>query len=465
MQEKVFAYLRQWNMVDSGDTVLVGFSGGADSTALVQLLWRYSQQVPIRLEAVHVNHGIRGEEALRDQQFCEQFCQERQISFTAVQEDVPSQAAKEGLSLEEAGRNARRRVFEHFSEKYHASVIALAHHQRDQAETMLFRLMRGTGLRGLCGMRPVNGKYIRPLLCVDRPQIEQYLKEQDIQWVEDGTNQELEYTRNQIRHGLLTPMEQVSPGCVTRMAGTAARLSEVEDYLEQELHKAEGQYLQIEKDSARIRLEAFENLHPAMQKMLVRRALEQLPGGLRDVEAVHVEKICALAHGKRGSRIPLPSRNTAVLEYDCIVFKQGYGSDREETEVPCGSSGIYEFQGIQYEVTVENRDKNQEIPVNRYTKWFDYDKIRQEVVLRTRSPGDYLSCGPGAHKKLKDYLIDSKVPRESRDGLTVLADGNHILWVVGMRISEEYKVTEQTKMILKIQQIRHGGMKDGETSY
>ena len=279
MQEKVFAYLRQWNMVKPGDTVLVGFSGGADSTALLQLLWNYGRQVPLQLEAVHVNHGIRGAEALRDQQFCEQFCQERNISFTVVQEDVPAQAARDGLSLEEAGRNVRRRVFEHLAEKYQASVIALAHHQRDQAETMLFRLMRGTGLRGLCGMRPVNGNYIRPLLCVDRPQIEQYLLEEGIRWVEDGTNQELDYTRNQIRHGLLAPMERVMPGCVARMAGTAARLSEVESYLEQELHKAEEQYLQMEKDCLRIRLEAFDELHPAMQKMLVRRALEHLPGG------------------------------------------------------------------------------------------------------------------------------------------------------------------------------------------
>ena len=222
MQEKVFAYLRQWNMVKPGDTVLVGFSGGADSTALLQLLWNYGKRIPLQLEAVHVNHGIRGAEALRDQQFCEQFCQERNISFTVVQEDVPAQAARDGLSLEEAGRNARRRVFEHLAEKCQASVIALAHHQRDQAETMLFRLMRGTGLRGLCGMRPVNGNYIRPLLCVDRPQIEQYLLEEGIRWVEDGTNQELDYTRNQIRHGLLAPMEQVMPGCVARMAGTVA---------------------------------------------------------------------------------------------------------------------------------------------------------------------------------------------------------------------------------------------------
>ena len=183
------------------------------------------------------------------------------------------------------------------------------------------------------------------------------------------------------------------------------------------------------------------------------------------MEAFHVEQICLLAYGKRGSRILLPSKNTAVLEYDGIVLKQGYGINRDDGIIFCGRTGTYEFQGARYEVTVENRDKNQEIPVNCYTKWFDYDKIRQEVVLRTRRPGDYLSTGPGAHKKLKDYLIDNKVPRESRDGLTVLADGNHILWVVGMRISEEYKITEQTKIVLKIQQIRDGGIKDGETSY
>ena len=195
MQEKVFAYLRQWNMVKPGDTVLVGFSGGADSTALLQLLWNYGKRIPLQLEAVHVNHGIRGAEALRDQQFCEQFCQERNISFTVVQEDVPAQAARDGLSLEEAGRNVRRRVFEHLAEKYQASVIALAHHQRDQAETMLFRLMRGTGLRGLCGMRPVNGNYIRPLLCVDRPQIEQYLLEEGIRWIIREIRSGMDYLR------------------------------------------------------------------------------------------------------------------------------------------------------------------------------------------------------------------------------------------------------------------------------
>ncbi len=129
----------------------------------------------------------------------------------------------------------------------------------------------------------------------------------------------------------------------------------------------------MEKDCIRIRLEAFDELHPAMQKMLVRRALEHLPGGLRDVEAFHVEQICLLAYGKRGSRILLPWKNTAVLEYDGIVLKQGYGINRDDGIIFCGRTGTYEFQGARSEVTVENRDKNQEIPVNCYTKWFDYD--------------------------------------------------------------------------------------------
>ncbi len=121
--------------------------------------------------------------------------------------------------------------------------------------------------------------------------------------------------------------------------------------------------------------------------------------------------------------------------------------------------------GADFRLTLENREKNVKIPVNRYTKWFDYDKIKNNVVLRTRRPGDYLEVAPGVHKKLKDYLIDQKVPREDRDQCILLADGAHIIWVTGMRISENYKVTEKTRRILKVQKIEYGGTNDGETPY
>ena len=146
-----------------------------------------------------------------------------------------------------------------------------------------------------------------------------------------------------------------------------------------------------------------------------------------------------------------------MLGYEELLLKKGYGQEKKEEEVYCAPDGEYHYMGATFRLTLENRKKIGEIPVNRYTKWFDYDKIKDNVVLRTRRPGDYLELAGGGHKKLKDYLIDCKVPREERDRCILLADGSHILWVTGMRISERYKVTEQTKRVLKVQ-MEHPGV-------
>ena len=146
-------------------------------------------------------------------------------------------------------------------------------------------------------------------------------------------------------------------------------------------------------------------------------------------------------------------------------MKKGYGRKKTEETVYCEPGGEYHYMGAVFRLTVEKYEKNAEIPVNRYTKWFDYDKIKDNVILRTRRPGDYLEVAPGLHKKLKNYLIDQKVPKEVREQLILLADGAHIIWVVGMRISERYKVTKGTRRILKVQKMVHGGTDDKETSY
>lgn len=465
MKETVYAYLEQWNMLRPGLRVLAGFSGGADSTALLLLLKEYAAEHGIEICAVHVNHGIRGKEAERDRDFCEQFCRERGIPFETVCADVPAAAKLRGISLEEAGREIRYEIFEKYIREGLADRVALAHHQNDQAETMLFRLMRGTGLRGLRGMEPVRLPYIRPLLCVSRAGIESWLTKEGVPWVEDGSNQELEYTRNRIRHLVLAPMEQIYPRTAAHMAKTAEQLLEAEDYLERETERAAEKYISPCEGGLDISLRAFEELHPAIVKRLTLRCMERLLGSLKNIEAVHAEQICALAQGGRGSRIMLPGGIFAVLDYDALRLQHGYKSVRMEETVSCSPPGEYGFLGEIFSFAVEGRQKDEEIPLNRYTKWFDYDKIKHNVVLRTRRQGDYLANAEGSHKKLKDYLIDSKVPRDKRNELILLADGSHILWVVGLRISEEYKVTEQTVRILKVQRIGHGGMRDGETPY
>ena len=290
-------------MADAGMRVLTGFSGGADSTALLQLLWEYGQERGIEVCALHVNHGIRESEAGRDEAFCEAFCRERGIPLTIVREDVPGLARKSGIGTEEAGRAARYAAFEREVAKGGVDRVALAHHQDDQAETMLFHLMRGTGLRGLRGMEPVRMPYIRPLLCVDRREIEDWLRERNLEWVEDSTNQELTYTRNRIRHQIVAGMEEIRPGSARRMAETAERLLEIEDFLEDEVGKRWEDSVRGDKESLRILLEPFRKMHTAVQKRLVQKCMVQLMEGSRNPEAVHIGQVCALAKGRRGSRL------------------------------------------------------------------------------------------------------------------------------------------------------------------
>lgn len=451
IEDKVYAYLRQKNMAGRGMKVLVGFSGGADSVALLQLLWEYGRREGIEVQAVHVNHRIRGEEAWRDQRFCVQFCRNRRIPIHVFNMDVPMLAKTEGIGLEEAGRKARYRAYEQMLAEGGFDRVALAHHQNDQAETMLFHLMRGTGPRGIRAMEPVRLPYIRPLLCVTKAEIMEWLDMRSLLWVEDSTNGELDYTRNRIRHQIMEPMEQIRPGSAAHMAKAAQRLGEMEDYLERQAKKAWEDCSRKQDGVYHISLEKFTALHPALQKLTALKGLEELFGGRRDLGSVHVEQICALAKGRRGSRVMLPSGGFAVLGYDEMLLKKGYGTEAAEEPLACLPGNVYRYMGRTYRFELENHVKNEEIPVNCYAKWFDYDKIKNGMVLRTRRAGDYLQTGRSGHKKLKDYLIDSKVPREVRDSCTLLADGSHVIWVVGMRISEEYKVTKETRQVLKVQ--------------
>ena len=450
MQNKVFSYIDGQQMLTPGMEVLVGFSGGADSMALLLLLKEYGDKHEVGVRAVHVHHGIRGESADRDQAFCAKFCQERGIPLRIYRRDVPAYASAHHMSLEEAGREVRYKIFKRCLEDGFGERVALAHHQNDQAETMLFRLSRGTGLKGLGGMEPVRLPYIRPLLCVTRQEVIAWLKARHISWMEDESNQEVDYARNRIRKEILAPMEAAWPGTTARLAGTADRIRETESYLEYETGRAWERYAKETEGGYAIELQAFTELHPAMQKLVLRKGMELLTGG-KDLEAVHVEQLLNLVHGKRGGRTDLPGHAYGQLGYEALFLRKKAAA---KTEVLPGipvKLGENAFAGQIFSAVVEEAGENEKIPTKRYTKWFDYDKIKQGMVLRNRKPGDYLANGAGSHKKLKDYFIDQKVPREDRDRMILLADGNHIMWAVGMRISEEYKITEQTRRILKVQ--------------
>ena len=458
-------------MITPGDKIVVGVSGGADSVCLLFVLLEYAKRVPLQLAVVHVDHGLR-RDSREDAEFVAQLCRQEGISFYLKEVDVKALAALEKLSQEEAGRQLRYLAFREAAKAFGANRIAVAHNGNDRAETMLFHLFRGSGLKGLCGIPPRREEIIRPLLCLERSEVEVYLSERGLSYRTDSTNLEDAYTRNRIRHHILPCAEQeVSAGAVAHMCRTADILSETEEYLA--LQTMEAKAGCVEPSAADHTFRAvdvmrFGRQHIVLQKRLLLALIEELAPGRRDISAVHVEEVLSLFKKEGNPRIDLPCGIRAIRRYDKVFLERAEESDEtvsdqlfHEVILPLGETPepIYFDLGVsgQVEISVFLSKSEQEIPINQCTKWFDCDKIKESLIFRFRQTGDFLSIADGhggmKHKSLKDYMITEKIPRESREFMPVLAEGNHVLWLVGYRISEYYKVDGNTKRILQVKLI------------
>ena len=477
MEREILAYIKQNRMIGKNDVVLAGVSGGSDSMAMLRILKELQGKLDFTLRVVHIHHGIRGKEADRDQSFVENICRKWQIPCTVYCYDVPGLSREWKLGEEETGRIVRKEAFQREAavcgRKDRKIKIALAHNQEDLAETMLHNLCRGTGLRGLCTMRPVDGEIIRPILCLSRDKIAEYLKEKKISHIQDSTNLSDEYTRNRIRHNILPMLEQqVNGKAAAHMAETAARISQAEEYLTQqscqvlsEFQKGKGYYF----------TEKFFMEPQIIQVYALQQAMEQLAGRRKDLAAVHYEKVLELYEMQTGRRISLPYHMEARRDYEGVrlcryveensagmIGEKHEGSDIQNGKTVCGKDisdrewkiripgtvtsplGIFSAEIFLYE--------GQKIEEKKYTKWLDYDKIKQELSIRTRQPGDFLIVDDkGSSKKLNRYFIDEKIPSEERDSILLLCTGSEVLWVVGGRINENYKIAPRTRRILEIQ--------------
>ena len=439
------SFILEQHMVKRGDLVLIGLSGGADSVCLTHVLWEISGRLGIELAAVHVNHGIRGKEALRDEEFSRELCLKLTIPFTSVHENVPRLAEKLKVSEEEAGRIARYRIFEEWTlpDGRGADRIAVAHHGGDNAETFLYHLLRGSGAAGLSGISPVRGRVIRPLLPFGKKEIEEYLREAGILFCQDSTNRDNRYMRNRIRNQILPDMEElVNTQAVAHINQAAALIGRMDQYLQEEAHKTGA--LEIGEKGCQIKKEIFQEMPQILQGYVWREALQRLPGRGRDITEKHYAALTSLMESQCGRMLYLPGGIRAGRNY------QGIFLCREERKN--SGKGVDDFSVF---MRVFPRRPGEKIPENRYTKWFDYDKINNDVVIRTRRTGDYIEIAPGSRKKtVKAYMIDEKIPREERDRIPLAADGSHILWIIGYRMSEGYKITENTKNVLEIQMRR-----------
>ena len=459
MLKKVRDYMREHEMTAPGDAVIVALSGGADSVCLLTVL-KQLVTPEFLLRAVHVHHGIRGAEADRDEAFAQKLCESLSVPLCVAYCHVPAYAAEHGLSEEEAGRILRYQVLEKEAGKWEQELpagsrvkIALAHHRDDNAETILHHLLRGSGLTGLAGIRPVQGRRIRPLLCVGREEIRAYLEAGHISWCEDSTNQSPDYTRNRIRSQVLPLLKTaVNEQAEEHILQAGQIIGQADAYLRQQAEEIwQKAVCGREEDLAAIPLTAFARQPEILKTYLIRHMLDQLHPGWKDIGSRHFTAIAELAGKPVGSRLDLPGGLMARTGYETLEIVR---KTEREVSVKTESGADGEIHGRQtvpeLHMTVFSRQKDQEIPKNQYTKWFDYDKIKGTLSVRTRRTGDYLILPSGGSKTIARYMIDEKIPKEKREQILLLAEGSHVLWVVGFRISEYYKIEEHTENILQV---------------
>ncbi|MCD8168970.1 MAG: tRNA lysidine(34) synthetase TilS [Clostridiales bacterium] len=496
-EQRVRRTIEEYHMLDPGDRVIAAVSGGADSVCLLTLLCGMKKDWDLKLMAVHVHHGLRGPEADRDADFVRALCEELEVTCHIIKVDVRKYASENGMSEEEAGRYLRYEALEREARWWEDSdgcggedrdcdggrrrrdgegrdcdggrqrrdgegrdcdsgrqrcggetgdcrnkrvKIAVAHHSDDQAETILHNLFRGSGLGGLKGISYVRGRIIRPLLDIGRRDIVEWLEENGCAWVQDSTNSSGHYTRNRIRSNLLPLIEaEVNQGAAGNILRMGKLASQADEYLRAQGECwIKGHVVRDGPEHFLIPCDLLQAEPEIIRSYVVMELLKRLAGSARDLGLIHVQQVLALAGRPVGKEVDLPYSLMARREYREISVGRSILQEKDkEVCLPQVRMCVFPYK------------KGSQFPKNMYTKWFDCDRIEGTPVVRTRRPGDYITLADGSHKALKRFMIDEKIPRQLRDQVPLLTDGSHVMWIIGYRISEFYKIGPDTTKVLQ----------------
>ncbi len=480
-------YIIKEALLKPRDKVVLGVSGGADSTALLYVMHELSSEFELTLKVVTVDHGLRA--VAKDEcRHVSELCESLDIPCVTRSFDVNRLSRESGLGSEEMGRKVRYEAFNEVAASLgEGARIAVAHNKNDLAETMLFHLFRGTGPKGLCSILPKRDNIIRPLLCVDREAIEQYLDENGYSYYTDATNLTDDYSRNMIRHNIIDyAVKNINDNAVDHMAKTAEMLRELMMYADREAGKLldsallNGGKASVVGDNAiTLKRDVLAGADPYIRKTLYKNCMDLLVPHNRDITARHFDAIERLLDVTEHKSLDLPYSLKAETEAGMLIFKAtdakkaGLGKTLNENDSGSDTVCEYEIAGESGTIDINNGftirwytkpRPSDFVPVkNEYTKCFDYDKIHNRLMVRTARPGDYLTINSALDtRKLSDYFIDIKIPYSLRSEIPLIADGSHIYWVIGHRISEYPKVSDETKTLLYIEVNER--IKNGQTS-
>ena len=453
--EKVLSTINKHELIQNGDKIVVGLSGGPDSVCLLHILSRLKDKFDLEIYAAHLNHQIRGIEAQKDAFYISKLCEEMGITFFIKSINVPEYCEKNGVSIEEGARKLRYEMFYEVKNNTRANKIAIGHNLNDQAETILMRIMRGTGLQGLKGIEYIrDGVIIRPILDIERSDIEKYCEQNNLNPRIDKTNLESIYTRNKIRLELIPYMkDNFNSNIIESIARMGNSLRSDNDYIENESLIKFKEVSNINDDSVEINLSSYINLHNSIKVRILRNSIKHILGDTNFIDQRHIDDIIDLEdESKIDKVINLPrgifvyrKKNSIILTNKEIVI--------EEIEfcynIP--SNGFIKIKEIDtiIETQVVSINKYKTSKSDKSCKWFDFNKIKGGIVVRNRRSGDKIKLSGGS-KKVKDLFIDIKIPKEDRCKIPIIADSQGILSVGDFRNSEDYKIDEKTKEVLKV---------------
>jgi tRNA(Ile)-lysidine synthase len=450
VKETIFRY----QMLAPGDLCIVGVSGGPDSVCLLDILHELGKALEIRLVVAHYDHGLREKEDESETRFVRRLASSMALPF----ESEKASSLKEGdtSSVEERARNARYAFFEKLKDKLGAQKIALGHNLNDQAETVLMRFLRGSGPAGLTGIPPTREHtIIRPLIEIQREEIESYLKARDLSYVIDSSNLQTDYLRNKIRLELLPQLLEYQPRLIDHLGQLARIMGSDNKYLEE--HAEDWVAREAEQGSAGdifIPVQSFLDLPPPIRNRVTRHVLRKVRKNLRRIDHGHIESVHMLAKSKDPQGIlNLPNGLTVKRVYDKLGFLAGHGDKPVKFYYQLDGVGTYYLEEIGRYITLEEmgRDADLNLQNQEWMAYLDADELQYPLILRNFRPGDrFVPLGMAGHKKIKDFFIDLKIPSEMRALTPILVNQDTPVWICGHRIDDRYKVTSETSRILKV---------------
>ena len=442
---KIEKFILENDLLREGQRIGIGISGGADSVALLRVLYGLKDRFKIDVSAVHVEHGIRGDDSEADMEFVRDLCRSMGVPLSVHRIDVPRLKKAWKVGMEEAARLARYDIFKKEIEDG-LYAVAVAHNRNDHAETVLFNLARGTGLKGLSGIPVKRQGIIRPLLCVSRDEIEDYLQSLGQDFRTDKTNFDEAYSRNLIRHSLLPGMLSINSGALRHLADAAFDIGEADRYFEA---RAKDLYERAKLGDGSIDCNIVLAESELVQKYFWRTRIEKVAGRLKDITREHIDLLIKLSAAGTGKRVDLPHGISATNDYGVMRFSTPADCPKEKKGVSYGISEPFPIGILNGEVPLGS-SLMEFLKEKTHTKYIDCGKITYGLEIRVPNKEDYIYLKGDLRKRIGRYYIDNKVPKDERFCMEAVIDGSGIVVLPDGRVSDRYMVSPDTSMVVRI---------------